>query len=112
MKVSDSSDLVYGSIISQSPQESDSDYLFSDGFIDNQLYVCPPNSKPYRHFMRNLFLVLPTFNTTEKSKTLATFERIENVFQEQKLKKDYFKSIIHKLIKEYKMNHIVTEKEI
>ena len=54
--------------------------------------------------MRNLFLVLPTFTTEKKNKVLETFEQIENVFQEQKLKSDYFKTIIHTLIKEYKMN--------
>jgi hypothetical protein len=57
MRSSSGTGLVYGSIISLSPRESDLDFLFSDGFVDANLYTRQQSNKPYKHFMRNLFLV-------------------------------------------------------
>lgn len=101
--------LCYGHIVSLSPRNFPSSYLFSDGFLKNKITLKTANSKNYS---KCLFQILPAFLNLAKQNAinlnLDLNDKYKNLSDSEK--KEILDDVSKKVIHEYKFNHETYEK--
>lgn len=99
----------YGHIISLSPKNIPSSYLFSNGFLQNKITLKNSDSKNYS---KCLFQILPAFLNLAKQNAINLNLDINDKYKNisDLKKKEILDDVSKKVMQEYKFNHETFEK--